>query len=133
MLVDNRTVDDMLCAAVAAAAAKDSDLGAVLNRLPAPIYVTDADGVVTFYNEACVAFAGRTPAPGRDKWCVTWKLFTPDGEFLPHDACPMAVAIRERRPVRGVEAVAERPDGTKVSFEPYPTPLFDGDGSFAGA
>jgi hypothetical protein len=45
----------------------------------------------------------------------------------------MAVAIRERRAIRGVEAVAERPDGSRVNFRPYPTPVFDDDGQLAGA
>jgi PAS domain S-box-containing protein len=50
-----------------------------------------------------------------------------------HDECPMAVAIRERRPVRGSEAIAERPDGSRVPFIPYPTPLYDSTGIFIGA
>jgi PAS domain S-box-containing protein len=104
-----------------------------LDALPAPIYVTDADGSVTYFNEACIAFAGRRPVVGEDRWCVTWKLYTSDGEFLPHDQCPMAVALRERREVRGVEAIAERPDGTRLHFQPFPTPLFDDEGAFAGA
>lgn len=45
----------------------------------------------------------------------------------------MAVAIRERRPVRGVIASAERPDGTRVMFVPYPTPLLDEHGTLTGA
>jgi PAS domain-containing protein len=45
----------------------------------------------------------------------------------------MAVALRERRAIRGVEAVAERPDGTRRNFLPYPTPLLDGDGKLVGA
>ena len=52
---------------------------------------------------------------------------------MPHDQCPMAVAIRERRSVRGLDAVAERPDGTRVPFIPFPTPMFDSDGQFVGA
>ena len=36
-------------------------------------------------------------------------------------------------PVRGVEAIAERPDGTLVPFIPYPTPLHDADGKLIGA
>ncbi|HYJ29345.1 MAG TPA: PAS domain-containing protein [Allosphingosinicella sp.] len=104
-----------------------------LDALPAPVYVTDAEGRVTYFNEACVAFAGRRPVLGEDRWCVTWRLYTDDGEFLPHDQCPMAVAVRERRPVRGVEAVAERPDGTRRNFQPFPTPVFDEGGVFAGA
>jgi PAS domain S-box-containing protein len=104
-----------------------------LDALPAAIYVTDAEGRITYFNEACVAFAGRRPVVGEDRWCVTWRLYTEDGEFLPHEECPMAVAVRERRPVRGAEAVAERPDGTRVHFQPFPTPLFDEAGEFAGA
>ena len=45
----------------------------------------------------------------------------------------MAVAIREARPIRGVMAVAERPDGTRSLFTPYPTPIVDADGKVVGA
>jgi PAS domain S-box-containing protein len=109
------------------------ELNALLDQLPAPIYVTDAEGIVTYFNPACAGFTGRNPAVGKDRWCVTWKLYTDRGEFLPHDQCPMAVAIRTRHPVRGITAVAERPDGTRVTFMPYPTPLFAADGTFKGA
>lgn len=133
MLLDGGTVDHLLDVAATAAKSRDPSLGEVLNRLPAAIYVTDKDGVITSYNDACVTLAGRVPVAGRDKWCVTWKLYTTDGEFMPHDECPMAVAIKEKRTIRGVEAVAERPDGSRFTFEPYPTPLFDEDGNLAGA
>jgi two-component sensor histidine kinase len=45
----------------------------------------------------------------------------------------MAIALEEQRPVRGAEAVAERPDGSRVPFIPYPTPLFDPAGAMVGA
>ena len=109
------------------------DLYDALQALPAPIYVTDPSGVITFFNEACVGFAGRRPAVGKDRWCVTWKLYTEAGEFMPHDRCPMAVAIGEKREVRGGYAVAQRPDGTRVTFIPFPTPLLDSNGDLAGA
>ena len=104
----------------------------LLEALPAAVYTTDADGRITFFNKAAVEMAGRTPRPG-DEWCVTWRLYNPDGTPLPHDQCPMAVALKENRPVRGIEAVAERPDGTRVPFIPYPTPLRDPDGRLVGA
>ena len=104
-----------------------------LDDIPAPLYVTDAEGTITYFNKACITLAGRTPELGHDKWCVTWRIYTTEGEFLPHDECPMAVAIREQRPVRNAEAVAVRPDGTSVHFVPYPTPLFDEDGNLSGA
>jgi PAS domain S-box-containing protein len=124
--------DDILRSALTAAEAGDEALRCVLEELPAAIYVTDAEGFVTFFNSACVDFAGRTPKVGRDRWCVAGKLFTEDGEYLPHDRCPMAVAVQTRQRVRGVFAVAERPDGSRVKFLPYPTPLFGHDDEFLG-
>jgi PAS domain S-box-containing protein len=104
----------------------------LLEALPAAVYTTDAAGRITFYNRAAVEMAGRTPQVG-DMWCVSWRLFNTDGSPLPHDECPMAVALRENRAVRGAEAIAERPDGTRVPFNPYPTPLHDADGTLIGA
>jgi PAS domain S-box-containing protein len=104
----------------------------LLEALPAAVYTTDAEGHITFFNRAAVDMAGRTPRQG-DMWCVTWRLFNPDGTPLPHDQCPMAVALKEDRPIRGAEAIAERPDGTRVPFVPYPTPLHDADGNLIGA
>ena len=119
--------------AVAILRSGDESLFGALDTLPAPIYLTDAQGVIRYFNEACINFAGRTPVVGQDRWCVTWKLYTEVGDFLPHDRCPMAEAIVTRQSVRGVIAVAERPDGTRVTFMPYPTPLFAPDGTFRGA
>ncbi|WP_334359965.1 MULTISPECIES: PAS domain S-box protein [unclassified Bradyrhizobium] len=105
----------------------------LLAAIPAAIYTTDAQGKITYFNQAAVEFSGRTPELGSDEWCVTWKLFMPDGTPLPHDQCPMAVALKEGRAVRGAEAVAERPDGTRVPFIPFPTPLRDSSGKVTGA
>jgi hypothetical protein len=43
------------------------------------------------------------------------------------------MAIQQNRQVRGVAAQAERPDGARVPFAPYPTPLRDPDGELLGA
>jgi two-component sensor histidine kinase len=51
---------------------------------------------------------------------------------MPHDESPMAMALKEDRPIRAAEAIAERPDGTRVSFIPYPTPLHDDTGKLVG-
>lgn len=110
-----------------------SDWRSALDALPVPVYTTDSEGAVTYWNEACVDFAGREPKLGSDRWCVTWELYTMTGERLPHAECPMAEAVLNRRPVRGKVAIALRPDGTRRAFVPYPTPLFDADGNFEGA
>jgi PAS domain S-box-containing protein len=69
---------------------------------------------------------------GHDQWCITHRLYRPDGSSLPVDECPMAVALKERRPIRGIEVIAERPDGRRVPLLPHPTPLFDAAGKFVG-
>src|ERR1700757_3231870 len=99
--------------------------GEIIEALPAAIYTTDAAGRITFYNDAATAMWGRSPTLGDDQWCGSLKLYWPDGTPLPHDECPMAVALKTRRPIPGVEAIAERPDGTRVPFAQYPTPIFD--------
>ena len=105
---------------------------ALLKALPVPIYVTDAQGRILFFNAAAQSFAGREPQLG-EMWCVTWRLFRTDGTPLPHDQCPMSIALREGQAIRGMEAIAERPDGSRVPFMPYPTPLFDESGQLIGA
>lgn len=115
------------------ALAASPDCRAVLDELEAPIYTTDPGGEVTYWNRACVEFAGREPQLGHDRWCVTWQLFTTAGEPLSHDECPMAQAIKEQRVIRDSVAIAERPDGSRCAFKPYPTPLFDEAGALIGA
>ena len=108
-------------------------LRALLEALPTAIYTTDAAGRITYYNEAAADLWGCRPTLGESEWCGSWKIFTTEGAPLPHDQCPMATALKEARPVRGVEAIAERPDGARVPFRPFPTPLFDEEGRLTGA
>ena len=108
-------------------------LNQFLNALPAAIYLIDADGRITYFNEAAAAMWGRRPKLNTDLWCGSWRLFWPDGTPMPHDACPMAITLKERRAVRGGQAIAERPDGSRVPFMAFPTPLHDASGVFVGA
>ena len=105
----------------------------LVNSLPAAVYTTDPSGRITYYNEAAASLWGCRPDLGKSEWCGSWKLFWPDGRVLPHDQCPMAIALKEQRPIRGVEAVAERPDGSRVPFLPFPTPIFNAARVFVGA
>jgi PAS domain-containing protein len=125
--------EEVVQAAVAALASGTELARDSFDDLPGALYATDPDGLITSYNKACIGFAGRVPTLNRDRWCITWRLFREDDSFLPHSQCPMAVAIRERRAVRGATAIARRPDGTQASFVPYPTPVFDAAGVFIGA
>jgi PAS domain S-box-containing protein len=100
-------------------------LTSVLNALPVAIYTTDAAGNITFCNNEVATLWGCNPHIGSAEWSSCWNLFWPDGRPMPYEKCPMAVALRERRAVRGAEVVAEHRDGTRVRLLAYPTPLFD--------
>jgi PAS domain S-box-containing protein len=107
-------------------------VGRVLEALPVALYTTDAEGRLTYYNKAAEALWGRAPKLGEQRWCGSLKIELPDGTDVPLDLCPMAAALKERRPQIGPEACVTRPDGTKVPCLPYPTPLFDRDGKLIG-
>jgi len=104
----------------------------MIDALPVAVYTTDSQGRLTHFNSAAVEFSGQVPELGTDRWCVSWKLYNPDGTPLPHDECPMAVSLKEGRIIHGAEAIAERPDGTRRWFTPFPTPLRDAQGRVVG-
>lgn len=114
-------------------AADDSWFREVVAQLPLALYATDAEGHVTYFNQAAARLVGRQPEIGQDRWCIAHRLFQVDGSPLAHEDCPLAVALREKRAVRGIEALAERPDGSRVRFMPLPTPLYDAQGKLTGA
>ena len=105
----------------------------LLSALPAAVYTTDAAGRITSYNDAAAELWGMRPVLGKTAYCGSWKLYAADGVPMPHDQCPMALTIKGRCAIRGAEAIAERPDGSRVSFLAYPTPVFDESGTLTGA
>lgn len=131
-MLDSSQTDAVLDSALTAIENGDG-YRAELDKIRIPIYTTDEEGLVTYWNQACVDFAGREPRLGSDRWCVTWRLFTTDGDPLPHEQCPMAMAIREKRSIRTEIAIAMRPNGSRVAFRPYATPLFNKAGELTGA
>ncbi|HWE07670.1 MAG TPA: PAS domain S-box protein, partial [Rhizomicrobium sp.] len=105
----------------------------MIDALPAAIYTTDAHGYLTHFNPAAVELSGRVPELGSDRWCVTLRLYNADGTPLPHEQCPMAAALKEQSVAPGQECIAERPDGSRFWFTPYPTPLRDKERRIVGA
>lgn len=105
----------------------------LLFALPAAVYTTDREGRITLFNDHAIELWGQRPDLERDRWCGSFRIFRPDGTPLPHEECPMAVTLRERRPVRGQEILVERPDGRRVCVLPHPELLRDASGEVVGA
>jgi PAS domain S-box-containing protein len=105
----------------------------LLESLPAAVYTTDAAGRLTFYNQTAVELSGKEPQLGSDEWRVSWRLYRPDGTPMPIEEFPLERLLRGNRPVQGIEAVAERPDGSRIPLIAYPTPLRDESGTLVGA
>ena len=104
----------------------------LLEGLPVALYTTDADGYVTYYNEACARLWGQRPEPRRARWTGAWGLLHIDGKPMTHDESPMRVALRTGKPVRDVESITVRQDGTRIPVVSFPTPLFDSAGRLSG-
>ena len=110
----------------------ERDLANLVEALPVAVYTTDAEGRITRYNQAAVALWGCRPTLGTTRWCGSWRVYWPDGRPMPPAACPLAECLRLNRPLRGLETIIERPDGTRVTVAPHPTPLRNAAGQLVG-
>ena len=97
----------------------------LLGALPAAIYVTDAEGHITYCNQSAVDLWGFEPTLGRDKWSDLGKFHHADGSPMALADCPTEVALKQGRIPQGQEAIIERKDGIRIPIAPYPTPLRD--------
>ncbi|PZF70981.1 PAS domain-containing sensor histidine kinase [Taibaiella soli] len=103
-----------------------------IGAIDIPFYTLNAEGKLTFYNEAAADLWGRSPLLGNDLWNNEFELLNPDGTMLEIAASPVAVCFRERRPVTGQEVIIVRPDGSRRHVISHPQPLFDNDGKLKG-
>ncbi|WP_091923703.1 PAS domain S-box protein [Phyllobacterium sp. CL33Tsu] len=105
----------------------------IVMELPVAVYTTDKSGMLTFYNKAAAELWGRMPEIGKERWSGALRLYWPDGTAMQHDECPLATTLREEREVRDVDAIAERPDGSRIAFMPFPVLLRNKQGEIVGA
>jgi PAS domain S-box-containing protein len=89
---------------------------AVLEAIPAAVYVCAADGRIVRFNQRAAELWGRTPEVGvaTERFCAALKLRDLEGRELPHARSPMAMALRTGEPQRDEEVLIERPDGSRI-------------------
>jgi len=103
---------------------------------PVAVYSCDASGLVQNFNHRAIELWGREPAVGDtgERFCGSFKLFRPDGSFMPREQCPMAEVISGKiSEVRDAEVLIERSDGSTVSVVVNIRPLKNERGEITGA
>ncbi|HET9475937.1 MAG TPA: PAS domain S-box protein [Dehalococcoidia bacterium] len=105
----------------------------LIEALGVAVVMTDEEGHITLCNEAAVDLWGRRPDLGIERWSGAWRMYHLDGKPLPHEEGPTALTLKENRPVRDVEYVIERPDGSRRIVLAHPSPLRDTEGNVRGA
>lgn len=108
----------------------------LFNLAPIAVYSCDASGVIRDYNNRAAELWGRKPAPGDtdERFCGSFKLYRPDGSFMPHEQCPMGDVLSGKIPgIHDAEVHIERPDGSRVVVIVNIASLTDERGEITGA
>jgi two-component system, chemotaxis family, CheB/CheR fusion protein len=103
---------------------------------PVAVYSCDTSGVILEFNHRAVELWGRAPALGdtEERFCGSFKLFRPDGTYMPHHQCPMADVLTGKiSETRNAEVCIERPDGSRITVIVNIRPLTDELGEVTGA
>ena len=108
----------------------------LFDLVPVAVYTCDRAGVIQNFNRRAAELWGREPAFGDtdERFCGSYKLFRPDGTFMPHDLCPMAEVVSGKlSEVRDAEVLIERPDGSRITVVVNIRPQKNQQGEGAGA
>jgi len=108
----------------------------LFDLVPVAVYSCDASGIIQQFNRGAAELWGRKPAPGDtdERFCGSYKMFRPDGSFMPHDQCPMAEVLSGKiSELRDAEVHIERPDGSRITVLVNISPLKNQRGELTGA
>lgn len=110
----------------------DVDFHQMFDGSPIAYYICDAEGRITYFNEAASQLWGRSPL-AEDRWCGSWKSFYQDGAHMPVEESPMAQLIKNGETSGKSELRIQRPDGSFRSLIAYLNPLNNEEGKMWGA
>jgi len=113
----------------------DSRLHELIDGLSVAAYTCDPAGRITHFNQPAVRLWGRTPALNdpSDRFCGSFRLHSIDGAPISHEACWMALALKNDIPYHGCEVIVERPSGARANVLAHAHPLHDRSGRQVGA
>lgn len=104
----------------------------MMEFMPIAACMFDPDGRIIWYNAAAAQLWGRHPDPERDRWCGFVRKYWPDGSPMQADQSPPALILQGKLMQPGFEAMADRPDGSRVYFIPHLRALHDAQGEIVG-
>ena len=107
----------------------------VVEVMPVAVYVCDTTGIIQNYNKRAVELWGREPRPGdpAQRHCGSLRLYSSDGELVPHEQSKMAEVLRTGIEARDLEVVIERPHGSRITVLVNIVPLRAAGGELIGA
>jgi PAS domain S-box-containing protein len=91
---------------------------ALFELSPVAVYSIDASGRIQKFNRHAGKLWGREPVLGDtdERFCGSFRLFRPDGTFMPHERCPMAEVVSGKiAEARDLEVLIERPDRSRIT------------------
>jgi PAS domain S-box-containing protein len=108
----------------------------LFDLVPVAVYACDAQGGIKEFNRRAVELWGRKPSSNSttERFCGSFKIYYPDGRFMPHEECPMARALRGEELKPGdLEILVERNDGQRRNVVVAPRTFTNANGQVIGA
>ena len=107
----------------------------ILETLPTAAYTCDEVGLITYFNPIAASVWGRTPKlrDAGDRYCGSHRMYSRDGNLIPHGQCWMALALQHGAAYHAREIVIEREDGTRKVALAHAHPLRNRRGAVVGA
>jgi PAS domain-containing protein len=106
------------------------------SQLSTPVFITDAEGRIVFYNEPAEELLGRTFAESGELAASEWygmiSVETLDGRPCPVDEMPGGIARRERQPAHSTLRITGL-DGRQRVIEDTAFPLLGHDDELYGS